>query len=197
MAEDPLVGLPVAVAVTGGRHVGCSLGARAIGARRQRHHHLEAAVVDHARRVVERGVEDLDDLARRHAERLDLSGVELAVLDLPAMRHEQDKVAGAQVKLAGAVILQAVELRVVAVAPAELERAAAKHEKAQFVGILDALELRRACYVLAALGDGRGRERLEYGRRELGRNVIPNVAIGFELGIVDRVDMHVHSCSFM
>ena len=111
------------------------------------------------------------------------------------MRHEQDKVAGAQVKLAGAVILQAVELRVVAVAPAELEGAAAKHEKAQFIGTLDALELRRACYVLATLGNGRGRERLEHGRRELGRNVIPNVAIGFELGIVDRIDVHVRSCS--
>ena len=111
------------------------------------------------------------------------------------MRHEQDKVAGAQVKLAGAVILQAVEACVVAVAPAELEGAAAKHEKAQFVGILDALELRRTCYVLAALGNGRGRERLEHGRRELGRNVIPNVAIGFELGIVDRIDVHVRSCS--
>ena len=82
-----------------------------------------------------------------------------------------------------------------AVAPAELEGTATKHEKAKLVGILDALELRRACYVLAALGNGRGRERLEHGRRELGRNVIPNVAIGFELGIVDRVDMHVHSCS--
>lgn len=119
VAENPLVGLPVAVAVAGGGHVGCGLGARAIGARRQRHHHLEAAVVDHAGRVVERGVEDFDDLARRYAERLDARGVELAVLDLPAMRHEQDKVAGAQVKLAGAVILQAVEACVVPVAPAE------------------------------------------------------------------------------
>ena len=82
-----------------------------------------------------------------------------------------------------------------AVAPAQLERTATKHEKAKLVGILDVLELRRACYVLAALGDGRGRERLEHRRRELERNVIPNVAIGFELGIVDRVDMHVHSCS--
>ena len=79
------------------------------------------------------------------------------------MRHEQDKVAGAQVKLAGAVILQAVEACVVAVAPAQLEGAAAVHEKAQLIGILDALELRRACYVLAALGDGRGRKRLEHG----------------------------------
>lgn len=95
------------------------------------------------------------------------------------------------------MILQAVELRVVAIAPPQLEGSAAKHEKAQFIGILDALELRRTCYVLAALGNGRGRKRLEYGRHELGRNVIPNVAIGFELGIVDRVDMHVHSCSFM
>ena len=144
---------------------------------------------------MERGVEDFDDRTRRHAKRLDARGVELAVLDLPAMCHEQDKIASAQVKLAGAVILQAVELRVVSVAPAQLEGAAAKHEKAQFIGILDALELRRACYVLTALGDGRGRKRLEHGRRELGRNAIPNVAIGFELGIVDRVDMHVHSCS--
>ena len=195
MAEDPLVGLPVAVAVTGGRHVGCSLGARAVGARRQRHHHLEAAVVDHAGRVVERGVEDFDDRTRRHAKRLDARGVELAALDLPTMRHEQDKVARAQVELTRAVVLQAVETRVVAVAPAELEGTATKHEKAQFIGILDALELRRTCNVLAALGDGRGRERLEHGRRELRRNVIPNVAIGFELGIVDRVDMYVHSCS--
>ena len=123
VAENPLVGLPVAVAVADRGHVGCGLGARAIGARRQRHHHLEAAVVDHAGRVVERGVEDFDDRTRRHAERLDARGVELAVLDLPAMCHEQDKVAGSQVKLAGAVILQAVELRVVAVAPAELEAA--------------------------------------------------------------------------
>ena len=38
---------------------------------------------------------------------------------------------------------------------------------------------------------------IEHGRRKLGRNVIPNVAIGLELGIVDRVDMHVRSCSFM
>ena len=144
---------------------------------------------------MERGVEDLNNRTRRHAERLDARGVELAVLDLPAMRHEQNKIAGAQVKLAGAVVLQAVETRVVAVAPAELEGTAAKHEKAQFIGILDALELRRACNVLAALGNGRGRECLEHGRRELGRDVIPNVAIGFELGIVDRVDMHVHSCS--
>lgn len=96
VAENPLVGLPVAVAVTGGRHVGCGLGARAIGACRQRHHHLEAAVVDHAGRVVERGVEDFDDRTRRHAERLDARGVELAALNLPAMRHEQDKVAGAR-----------------------------------------------------------------------------------------------------
>ncbi len=121
MAENPLVGLPVAVAVTGGRHVGCGLGARAVGAGGKRHHHLEATVVDHARRVVERGVENLDNLARRHAERLDARGIELAVLDLPAMRHEQDKVARAQVELTRAVILQAVETRVVAVAPAELE----------------------------------------------------------------------------
>lgn len=93
MAENPLVGLPVAVAVAGRGHVGRSLGARAVGAGGQRHHHLEATVVDHARRVVERGVEDFDDRTRRHAKRLDARGVELAVLDLPAMRHEQDKVA--------------------------------------------------------------------------------------------------------
>ena len=105
---------------------------------------------------MKRGVEDFDDRTRRHAKRLDTRGVELAVLDLPAMRHEQDKVASAQVEFARAVILQAVELRVVAVAPAELEGTAAKHEKAQFIGIFDALELRRACYVLAALGNGRG-----------------------------------------
>ena len=195
MAENPLVGLPVAVAVAGSRHIGRSLGARAVGARRQRHHHLEAAVVDHAGRVVERGVEDFDDRTRRHAKRLNARGVELAVLDLPAMRHEQDKVASAQVEFARAVIFQAVESCIVAVAPAELEGTATKHEKAKLVGILDVLELRRTCNVLAALGNGRGRERLEHGRRKLGRNVIPNVAIGFELGIVDRVDMHVHSCS--
>ena len=146
---------------------------------------------------MERGVENLDDLARRHAERLDARGIELAVLDLPAMCHEQDKVACTQVELARAVVLQAVELRVVAVAPAELEGTTAKHEKAQLIGILDALELRRACYVLAALGDGRSGKRLEHGRRKLGRNVIPNVAIGLELGIRDRVDMHVRSCSFV
>ena len=70
------------------------------------------------------------------------------------MRHEQDKVAGAQVKLAGAVILQAVEARVVAVAPAELEGAAAKHEKAECIGILDALELRRAATYLLPSGMG-------------------------------------------
>ena len=50
---------------------------------------------------------------------------------------------------------------------------------------------------LAALGDGRGGKCLEHGRRKLGRNVIPNVAIGLELGIRDRVDMHVRSCSFV
>ena len=144
---------------------------------------------------MERGFENLDNLARRHAERLDARGVELAVLDLPAMRHKQDKVASAQVEFAGAMILQAVKSCIVAVAPAQLEGTTAKHEKAQFIGILDALELRRTCYVLAALGNGRGRKRLEHGRRELGRNVIPNVAIGLELGIIDRVDMHVHSCS--
>lgn len=182
VAEDPLVGLPVAVAVTGGGHVGCGLGTQAVGAGGQRNHHLEAAVVDHARRVVERRGIDLDERAGGCAEGLDLSGVELAVDDLLTLGQQQDKVAGTQVELAGAVILQAVEACVVAVAPAELEGAAAEHEKAQFVGILDALELRRTRDILTALGDGRGRERLEYGRRELGRNVIPNVAIGFELG---------------
>ena len=111
------------------------------------------------------------------------------------MRHEQDKVARTQVELAGTVILQAVESCIVAVAPAELEGTAAKHEKAQFIGILDALELRRACYVLAALGDGRSRERLDKWSGQARRNVVPNVAIGLELGIRDRVDMHVHSCS--
>ena len=45
---------------------------------------------------MERGVEDFDDRTRRHAERLDARGVELAALNLPAMRHEQDKVAGAR-----------------------------------------------------------------------------------------------------
>ena len=88
MAENPLVGLPVAVAVAGSRHIGRSLGTRTVGTGGQRHHHLEATVVDHARRVVERGVENLDDLACRHAERLDARGIELAALDLPAMRHE-------------------------------------------------------------------------------------------------------------
>ena len=146
---------------------------------------------------MERGVEDFDDRTCRHAERLDARGIELAVLNLPAMCHEQDKVAGAQVKLAGAVILQAVEACVVAVAPAELEGAAAEHEKAQFVGILDALELRRTRDILAALGDGRGRKRLDKRGSQVGRHVIPHATIGFELGIVDRVDMHVHSCSFM
>ena len=197
MAENPLVGLPIAVAVTGGRHVGCDLGTRAVGAGGKRDHHLEAAFIDHARRVVQRGVENLDDLAGRHAERLDACGVELAVLDLPAMRHEQDKVAGAQVKLAGAVILQAVESCIVAVAPAELEGAAAVHEQAERVGALNLLELGRGGHVFAALGDGRSRERLDEWSGQTGRNVIPHAAIGFELGIVDRVDMHVHSCSQM
>lgn len=89
MAENPLVGLPVAVAVAGRGHIGRSLGTRTVGAGGQRHHHLEAPIVDHARRVVKRGVENLNKRAGRHAERLDARGVELAVLDLPAMRHEQ------------------------------------------------------------------------------------------------------------
>ena len=113
------------------------------------------------------------------------------------MRHKQDKVAGAQVELARAVVLQAVETRVVAVAPAQLEGTTAKHEKAQLIGIHDTLELGRGGHILAAIGDGRGGKRLEHGRRKLGRNVIPNVAIGLELGIRDRVDMHVRSCSFV
>ena len=195
MAENPLVGLPVAVAVAGSRHIGRSLGTRTVGAGGQRHHHLEATVVDHARRVVERGVENLDNLARRHAKRLDARGVELAALDLPAMRHEQDKVTRPQVELARAVVLQAVETRVVPVAPAELEGAAAKHEKAKLVGIFDTLELRRARYVLTALGDGRSGECLDEWSGQAGRDVVPHAAIGLELGIVDRIDMHVRSCS--
>ena len=70
-----------------------------------------------------------------------------------------------------------------AVAPAQLERTAAKHEKAQFIGTLDALELRRAFHVLAALGDGRGRKRLDKRGGQVGRHVIPHATIGFELGI--------------
>lgn len=91
VAEDPLVGLPVAVAVTGGRHVGCSLGARAVGARRQRHHHLKAAVVDHAGRVVKRGGVNLDERAGGRAKGLDLSGVELAVDNLLALASSRIK----------------------------------------------------------------------------------------------------------
>ena len=195
MAEDPLVGLPVAVAVTGGGHVGCGLGTRAVGAGGQRNHHLEAAVVDHARRVVERRGVDLNERAGRRAECLDLRGVELAVDDLLALGQQQDKVTGAQVELAGAVILQAVELCIVAVAPAQLEGTAAVHEQTECVGTFDLLELGRGGHVLAALGNGRGGERLDERSGQAGGHVVPHAAVGFELGIVDRVDMHVHSCS--
>lgn len=161
VAEDPLVGFPVAVAITGGGHTGCSLGARAVGAGGQRNHHLEATVVDHAGRVVECRSIDLDERAGRRAEGLDARSVKLAVDDLLALGQQQDKVAGTQIELAGAVILQAVELRVVAVAPTQLEGTATVHEQAERVGAFDLLELGRRGHVLAALGNGRGGKRLD------------------------------------
>ena len=91
VAEDPLIGLPVAAAVTGGKHIGSGLGTGAVGAGGQRNHHLEAAVVDHAGCVVERRGVDLDECAGRRAECLDLSGVELAVDDLLALGQQQDR----------------------------------------------------------------------------------------------------------
>lgn len=83
------------------------------------------------------------------AEGLYLRGIELAVDDLLALGQQQDKVARAQIKLAGAVILQAVKLRVVAVAPAQLEGTAAVHEQTERVGTFDLLELgAEATYLL-------------------------------------------------
>ena len=141
-----------------------------------------------------RGI-DLDERAGGCAEGLDLRGVELAIDDLLALGQQQNKVAGAQVELAGAVILQAVELRVVAVAPAQLEGTAAVHEQTECVGTFDLLELGRGGHVLAALGNGRGGERLDKRGGQAGGHVVPHAAVGLEFGIVDRVDMHVHSCS--
>ena len=146
---------------------------------------------------MQRGGVDLDERAGGRAERLDLRGVELAVDNLLTLGEQQNKVASTQVELARAVILQAVELRVVAVAPAQLERTAAIHEQAERIGALDLLQLRRGGHVLAALGDGRCGERLDERGGQAGRDVIPHAAIGFEFGVGNRVDMHVRSCSFM
>ena len=132
---------------------------------------------------MKRGGVNLDERAGGRAKGLDLSGVELAVDNLLALGQQQNKVARTQIKLTGTVILQTVEARVVAVAPARLERTAAVHEQAERVDTLNLLELGCGGHVLGALGNGSSRKRLDKRGGQVGRHVVPHATIGFELGI--------------
>ena len=64
--------------------------------------------------------------ACRCVESLDLCGVQLAIGDVVHLGQQQDEILGAQVELTVAVVFQAVQFGVVAVAPAQLDRHAAK-----------------------------------------------------------------------
>ena len=93
VGQQPLVAGPqqgiIAAVVC---HVGLG-GVRALG---QGHQHAEALLgVGVAGSVVQRGGVDLYQRARGHAERLDLGGVQLAVLNLVLLGQQQDEVLGA------------------------------------------------------------------------------------------------------
>ena len=190
MAEHPLVALPVAVGVAArGRAPGRG-GLGGVGVARKADHHLEPALVDHDRGVVHGVGIDLDKCAGRSAERLDERGVELAVLDLVALGEEQDEVARAEVELARAMVLKAVELGVVSAAGADLGRGAAEHELHERIGPGDRLHLRSARNVGAAGRDLGLGELGNHGVEQLGGNVVPNLAVGLELIVGHGIDAH-------
>ena len=120
---------------------------------------------------------------------LDLCGVQNAVLDLFLPGQQQNEILGAQIKLAVPVVFQAVELGVMAVAPAKLGGHAAEAMFADFDSGGQFLQHRiggNILYMIGAGGRGQGSQDFLDGFVHAG----DDLAIGLELGIVNRINLH-------
>ena len=104
--------------------------------------------------VMQRCGIDFDKDAGRHPEGLDLAGVELAAFDIVFAGQQKDEILGAKVEFAVTVVFQAVELGVVAVAPAELDRHAAIQGHAQRGGFGQALQRLFFRHIVGGFGQG-------------------------------------------
>ena len=122
-----------------------------------------------------------------HAEGLHAGGVQHAVHDLALLGNQQDKVLRAQVELAVAVELQAVQAGVAAIAPAQLEGHAAKERLAHLVCTLRLVEQLLPGHIHHAVGQGRFLQGSEEGRYIV---ALHHAAIGREGSIGYGKNLH-------
>ena len=130
--------------------------------------------------------------ACRCAESLDLCGVQLAIGDVVHLGQQQDEILGAQVELTVAMVFQAVQFGVVAVAPAQLDRHAAKQMLGNFHHCGQLLQNRLLGHIVGSFRQRGGCQRLQdlcLGSFQTGYHT----AIGLEFGIIYRIDLHCNA----
>ena len=164
-----------------------------VGAPGQGHQDLEAlALLGLTGGVVQGGGVDLHHHTGGDQERLGQRGIEEAVgPDLPLQAQQQDEVPGAEVDLAVAVVLQAVELGIVAVAPAQLDRHAAVSAVGQLRHDGQLLQGQLGRHV----GNALGQRRLVFQDGGQRRRVVAlqHLAVGPERFVVNAVNLHGYS----
>ena len=90
-------------------------------------------------------------------EGLNLGRIQAAVFHILPLGNQQNEIPAAQVQLAVPVVLQAVELRIVAIAPAQLDGHAAVNACRQLPGHGQLHQLLLQWHILHRLRQGRGR----------------------------------------
>ena len=190
MGQQPLVAGPQLGVVTA---VSLDFRLGGIGALRQCNQHAEALGRIHmAGCVMQGGGVNFHQGACRCAESLDLCGVQLAIGDVVHLGQQQDEILGAQVELTVAVVFQAVQFGVVAVAPAQLDRHAAKQMLGNFHHCGQLLQNRLLGHIVGSFRQRGGCQRLQdlcLGSFQTGYYT----AIRLEFGIIYRIDLHCNA----
>ena len=142
--------------------------------------------------IVQRGSIHFHQHAGGHPEGLHFGSVQNAFFNFTLQSNQQDEIFSAQIELAVPVIFQAVELRVVAVAIAQLERHAAKEGFADRFGVFSCVQHVHLGDVFHVLGLVAG---FQSGQNAVHGIAFHNAAIGLEGRIGDRINVHDTSSS--
>ena len=133
---------------------------------------------------------------RGNPESLHLAGVQLAIRNLILLGQQKDEVPDAQIELAVPVVFQAVQLGVVAVAPAHLEGHTAKERSPQRGGFRQVLQRGFLRYIAGAFRQrGGSAQGLDHGLA-FGFISGDDTAVRGKLGGSNRIDGHLFFLPF-